>query len=61
MTNYIYMYSNFESQKSTGMLLLDVKAAFDTVWHEGLIYKMIRAKFPSELMKIVQFPQWSNF
>lgn len=36
------------------MLLLDVKAAFDSVWHEGLIYKMIRMNFPTEIIKIIQ-------
>ena len=37
---------NFNLQKSTGMVLLDVKAAFDTIWHERLIYKMIMYDFP---------------
>lgn len=46
--------SNFNSHKSTGMVLLDVKAAFDSVWHEGLIYKCIRLNFPAELIRIIQ-------
>lgn len=44
----------FEQQKSTGMILMDIKAAFDSVWHDGLIYKMIKLNFPSHLIKIIQ-------
>ena len=32
---------NFRKQKSTAMVLLDVKAAFDSVWHDGLAFKKI--------------------
>lgn len=46
--------SKFESGESTGMVLLDIQAAFDSVWHEGLIFKMIKCNFPTELIKIVQ-------
>lgn len=45
---------NFDLQKSTGMVLLDVKAAFDSVWHDGLIYKMIRFNVPCFLIKIIE-------
>lgn len=44
---------NFNHHKSTGMVLLDVKAAFDSVWHEGLVFKMIRLNFPVQLTKII--------
>ena len=46
--------NNFQDGKSTGMVLLDIKAAFDSVWHNGLIYKLKRLDFPMELIKIIQ-------
>jgi hypothetical protein len=38
ITNHVK--NEFRNKVSTGMLLLDVENAFDTVWHDGLIYKM---------------------
>lgn len=49
-----HVRSNFNFQKSTGLVLLDVEKAFDSVWHNGLIYKMITFNFPLYLIKIVQ-------
>ena len=46
--------NNFSAGKSTGMVLLDIKAAFDSVWHNGLIYKLKQVNFPLENMKIVK-------
>lgn len=36
------------------MILLDIKAAFDSVWHDGLLYKMINLNIPYELVKLIQ-------
>ena len=44
---------NFSQQKSTGMVLLDVKAAFDSVWQESLVCKMGYLNFPIELTKSI--------
>lgn len=40
--------------KSTGMVLLDIKSAFDSVWHNGLIFKMIQFNFPPVITKLIQ-------
>lgn len=36
------------------MLLLDVQQAFDKVWQDGLIFKLIRLGNPPSLMKLIQ-------
>ncbi|KAK9870216.1 hypothetical protein WA026_006301 [Henosepilachna vigintioctopunctata] len=38
----------------TGAKFLDVKKAFDKVWHHGLIYKLKREQFPRKLVNIIQ-------
>lgn len=35
-------------------LLLDLRAAFDTVWHDALLYKMNELRFPAFLIKTIQ-------
>lgn len=42
------------ARKSTGMLSLDLASAFDCVWHNGLLFKMIRLDFPVFLLKITR-------
>jgi hypothetical protein len=41
------------NKSSTGLISLDVEKAFDRVWQAGLIYKMIKYKFPINIVKIV--------
>lgn len=41
-------------RKSVGMLCIDLKAAFDSVWHEGLLHKMHLLGFPTYLTKITK-------
>lgn len=37
----------------TGALLLDISRAFDKVWHQGLIHKMLKAGIPTALTKLI--------
>jgi methyl coenzyme M reductase subunit D len=45
---------NIKMKKSTGMIFLDVEKAFDRVWHNGLLFKMIKLRFPLPLIKTVR-------
>ena len=44
---------NLNKKNSTGMVMLDIQRAFDSVWHNGLIYKLIQLNFPLHLIKIL--------
>jgi hypothetical protein len=44
----------FNKNKSTGIVLLDLRKAFDSVWHDGLIHKLIVSKYPQHLIKLIQ-------
>lgn len=52
ITNYIT--TNFNLNKSTAMILLDIEKAFDTVWHRGLIYKLKLIGMPIHIIKLLQ-------
>jgi len=43
----------FNDRKITIAAFLDIEKAFDTMWVEGLIYKLINLEFPDYLIKIV--------
>lgn len=49
-----HVKQNLAVQKSTGLVLLDIEKAFDSVWHNGLIFKLINYGFPICLIKIVK-------
>jgi hypothetical protein len=42
---------NVDKRRLTGAVFLDVAKAFDTVWVEGLLYKLTILNFPSYLVK----------
>ena len=40
------MTRNFSEKRLTGTVFLDVAKAFDTVWADGILYKLILLNFP---------------
>lgn len=48
-----HIKNKITSKQSTGMVLFDGEKAFDTVWHNGLIYKLIKNRVPIHLIKII--------
>lgn len=44
---------NFNRNRSTGLAMLDLEKAFDSVWHEGLIHKLMIGGFPSKIVKLI--------
>lgn len=49
-----FIKNEMASRKSFGMLCIDLKSAFDVVWHDGLIHKMKNFGLPMSLIKIVR-------
>lgn len=46
--------SGLNSRKITTAVLLDVRAAFDTVWHNGLLHKLMNFGLKPQLCKLIQ-------
>lgn len=46
--------ADLAQKRSTGLILLDVEKAFDSVWQQALVYKMHHYGFPVYLTKIIQ-------
>lgn len=44
---------NKTQKKSSGVLALDIKNAFPSVWHAGLTYKLVRAEIDPRICKLV--------
>jgi hypothetical protein len=44
---------NSGEKRLTGAVFLDVAKAFDTVWVDGLVYKLTVVNFPSYLVRII--------
>lgn len=52
VTNHIKR--NWGLRKSTGMILFDIEKAFDSVWHDGLIFKLHKMGFPPYLCAMIK-------
>ncbi|GFW90434.1 probable RNA-directed DNA polymerase from transposon X-element [Trichonephila clavipes] len=51
------IHSGFAKHEATGILFLDIAKAFDKIWHDGLLIKLIRLDFPAPLIKSIHsFP-----
>lgn len=42
-----------DQRLSTGMVLIDIEKAFDRVWHNGLLFKMIKIGTPHYIIRII--------
>ncbi|GFW69116.1 probable RNA-directed DNA polymerase from transposon X-element [Trichonephila clavipes] len=47
------IHSGFAKHEATGILFLDIAKAFDKIWHDGLLIKLIRLDFPPPLFKSI--------
>lgn len=45
--------ANKARRKSTGMVLIDMEKAFDSVWHNGLLFKLEKVGTPTYLIKLI--------
>jgi hypothetical protein len=44
---------NFNKNMSTAAVFLDIEKAFDTTWHLGLLYKLSKLQFSTNLIKLI--------
>ncbi|GFX26545.1 probable RNA-directed DNA polymerase from transposon BS [Trichonephila clavipes] len=47
------IHHGFQNNQATGMLFVDIAKAFDKIWHDGLLSKMMRLGFSDQLIKII--------
>ena len=50
-----FITHGFNLRKHTGMVLLDIENAYDTVWLNGLLCKLIALHFPDSFLPEVLF------
>lgn len=48
-----FIVRSFNDKRSVVGVALDIEKAFDSVWTDGLIYKLINLQFPSYLIRII--------
>lgn len=49
-----YITEGFGENESTAAIFLDISRAFDKIWHNGLIYKLIKFKFNGNIVKLIK-------
>jgi hypothetical protein len=49
-----YVSVGFERKHVTGIVFLDVAKAFDTVWHDGLVFKLRESNVPLAMTQLIQ-------
>ncbi|GFW22560.1 RNA-directed DNA polymerase from mobile element jockey [Trichonephila clavipes] len=47
------VHAGFQNHQATGMLFVDIAKAFDKIWHDGLLSKMMRLGFWDQILKII--------
>lgn len=45
--------TNKRLRQSTGLILFDIEKAFDSVWHDGLVHKLVSYNFPTHICKCI--------
>ena len=48
-----HIKNGLQNKLSTGLVCIDIEKAFDRVWHQGLIYKLIKINTPQYIIRIV--------
>ena len=48
-----YIEDSFEAKKKTGAVFIDLTAAYDTVWHRGLICKLLRLLPDKHMIRMI--------
>lgn len=49
-----HINTGFNNGNSTVLVTLDIEKAFDSVWYNGLLYKMIQLNFPLYIIRIIE-------
>jgi hypothetical protein len=44
---------NFNNKMSMATVILDTEKAFDTKWHSGLLHKLSKLEFSTNLIKLI--------
>jgi hypothetical protein len=51
LTDYVSL--NFNNRISTAAVFLVIEKAFDTSWHAGLLHKLSKLEFSTNLIKLI--------